>query len=76
MDLPEVSTNITRLPFDSKMANLVAEIKPEVVSFHFGLPKKELLEVVRQSGAKIICSATTVEEAIWLEKNGVCAIIA
>jgi len=47
-----------------------------VVSFHFGLPSDELLTRVRRWGAKVISSATTVEEARWLETRGVDAIIA
>ncbi len=65
-----------RTPFNKEMAEIVREIKPAVVSFHFGLPAKGLLDVVRKAGSKIISSATTVEEAIWLERNGVDAIIA
>jgi nitronate monooxygenase len=65
-----------RLPFNEEMANVVLELKPPVVSFHFGLPSPELLATVRASGAKILSSATTVEEAIWLESHGVDAVIA
>ena len=72
-DMPPVSA---RLPFNLEMAELVCEFKPEVVSFHFGLPSPELLAMVRSSGAKILSSATTVEEAVWLEANGVDAVIA
>lgn len=57
------------------MAALVCEYRPAVVSSHFGLPAPELLHMVRSS-AKIISSATTVEEALWLEAQGVDAIIA
>jgi nitronate monooxygenase len=47
-----------------------------VVSFHFGLPSAELLARVQSWGAKVLSSATTVEEARWLEAQGVDAIIA
>ena len=53
-----------------------SEFKPPVVSFHFGLPSPELLARVRAWGAKILSSATTVDEARWLEARGVDAIIA
>jgi nitronate monooxygenase len=46
------------------------------VSFHFGLPSADLLERVRRWGAKILSSATTVEEARWLQAHGVDAVIA
>jgi nitronate monooxygenase len=65
-----------RAPFDSTMCDLVEEFAPEVVSFHFGLPERTLLERVRATGAKIISSATTVNEAQWLESHGCDAIIA
>jgi nitronate monooxygenase len=46
------------------------------VSFHFGLPSEALLGRVRAWGAKVISSATTVDEARWLEARGVDAVIA
>lgn len=65
-----------RAPFDDAFCAVVEEVKPEVVSFHFGLPDRALLERVRATGAKIISSATTVAEAVWLEQRGVDAVIA
>jgi nitronate monooxygenase len=65
-----------RAPFSSEAADVLDEFKPPVVSFHFGLPSADLLERVRDWGAKILCSATTVEEARWLEGQGVDVIIA
>ena len=65
-----------RLPFDADAAALVEEFRPAVVSFHFGLPRPELLDRVKRSGAKVLSSATTVGEAEWLEANGVDAIVA
>jgi nitronate monooxygenase len=44
--------------FGSAHCALLEEIKPEVVSFHFGLPPGDLLERVRRTGAKIVSSAT------------------
>jgi len=66
----------TRAPFDEKMCDLVMEFHPEVVSFHFGLPDKNLLLRVRSTGAKILSTATSVDEARWLEDQGCDAIIA
>jgi len=65
-----------RAPFDDKMCDLVLEFQPEVVSFHFGLPDRNLLARVRRTGAKIISSATSVDEARWLEDQGCDAIVA
>jgi nitronate monooxygenase len=71
---PFASAN--RAPFNEEMCDLVVEFKPEVVSFHFGLPEKNLLARVKKAGAKIISSATTVDEARWLEDQGCDAIVA
>lgn len=66
----------SRAPFDENLAALVEELRPEVVSFHFGLPEGSLFQRVKAIGAKVLASATTVEEACWLEANGCDAIIA
>jgi nitronate monooxygenase len=58
------------------MCALVEELKPEVVSFHFGLPDQALLNRVKAAGCTVIASATIVREAIWLEENGADVIIA
>jgi nitronate monooxygenase len=63
-------------PFGDAMCSVVEKTKPKVVSFHFGLPDSDLLARVRMAGCRVISSATTVEEAIWLEARGVDAIIA
>lgn len=65
-----------RAPFDEASCALVEELKPQVVSFHFGLPSAEFVARVKTTGAKVISSATTVEEALWLEQRGCDAIIA
>ena len=65
-----------RAPFSAEAADVLQEFRPAVVSFHFGLPSPELLAPVRKLGAKILASATTVEEARWLEAHGADAIIA
>ncbi len=76
IDPDAASSAPARMPFNQQSADIVREFKPAVVSFHFGLPSPELLDVVRSSGAKIISSATTVQEAVWLEEHGVDAVIA
>jgi nitronate monooxygenase len=73
-DAPTPVSN--RAPFDEAACVVLEEFRPEVVSFHFGLPEKNLLDRVKATGAKILSSATTVEEAIWLEQHGCDAIIA
>jgi nitronate monooxygenase len=65
-----------RAPFDAEAVTLLSEFKPAVVSFHFGLPSRDLLAAVKRTGSKILSSATTVDEAVWLETHGADAIIA
>jgi nitronate monooxygenase len=65
-----------RAPFDATMCEVVEEVRPEVVSFHFGLPEKPLLDRVKATGAVVVGCATIVREAVWLEENGADAIIA
>ncbi len=66
----------SRAPFDHVSCELVEELRPEIVSFHFGLPEPSLLERVKATGAKILSSASTVDEAVWLEQHGCDSIIA
>ena len=65
-----------RTPFDDEMCDLVEELAPEVVSFHFGLPEPRLLGRVKRLGCKVLSSATTVDEARWLADHGCDAVIA
>jgi len=65
-----------RAPFDERMCDVVVAMHPEVVSFQFGLPSKILLDRLRAASVKIISTATTVEEARWLEAEGSDAIVA
>ncbi|MHC2618746.1 nitronate monooxygenase [Bradyrhizobium huanghuaihaiense] len=65
-----------RAPFDAAFCEVVEELRPEVVSFHFGLPEPKLLQRVKATGAVVMSSATIVKEAIWLEENGADVVIA
>ncbi len=65
-----------RLPFGEEQCALVEALRPEVVSFHFGLPASALLDRVRATGALVLASATTPREARWLAERGVDAVIA
>ncbi len=65
-----------RAPFEDGLCTLVEELKPKVVSFHYGLPEASLVKRVKAPGCIIMSSATTVAEAQWLEKNGCDAVIA
>lgn len=63
-------------PFDNAMCEIVEDLKPEVVSFQFGLPHESLMHRVKAAGCVVSSAATTVEEARWLEARGCDAIIA
>ena len=67
---------VNRAPFDAATCEIVEDLKPKIVSFHFGLPETALLERVKASGCKVLSSATTVAEAEWLAARGCDAIIA
>jgi len=62
--------------FTSEKLNLLLELRPKVVSFHFGLPQIEMVRALKEAGIIVMCSATTVAEAIWLDESGVDIIIA
>jgi nitronate monooxygenase len=66
----------SRAAFDAAACEIVEEVTPEVVSFHFGLPAEALLGRVKSAGCRIVSSATTVGEARWLEERGCDAIVA
>jgi nitronate monooxygenase len=76
IDVDTIPAGPGRSPFSAEAADVLDEFRPAVVSFHFGLPSADLLRRVRAWGSKILSSATTVEEAQWLEAHGVDAVIA
>jgi nitronate monooxygenase len=76
IDADRIPAGPGRTPFSAEVADVLQEFRPKVVSFHFGLPAPELLERVRSWGSKILSSATTLKEALWLEERGVDAVIA
>jgi nitronate monooxygenase len=76
IDVSTIAEGAGRAPFGADLADVLEEFRPAVVSFHFGLPSPELLARVRGWGAKVLSSATTVDEARWLEARGVDAVIA
>jgi len=76
IDAAGIQTGPGRAPFSAEIADVLEECRPPVVSFHFGLPAPDLLARVRATGARILSTATTVDEARWLEARGVDAVIA
>ncbi len=75
LDIGAVPAGPGRRPFDAAACDAIAPFRPEVVSFHFGLPEAVLLERVKAWGARVLASATTVAEAEWLAAHGADAII-
>jgi nitronate monooxygenase len=76
VDPPTSTGGASRRPFDDATFDTISKFRPEVVSFHFGLPEARLLDRVKSMGSKVLSSATTVAEARWLESHGCDAIIA
>lgn len=76
LDIEAVAEGALRRPFNEEMCAVVEEAGPEVVSFHFGMPAPDLLERLKRRGIKILSTATSVQEAIWLAARGCDAIIA
>ncbi|MDZ7851414.1 MAG: nitronate monooxygenase [Halomonas sp.] len=76
LDIEAVPAGAGRRPFDHATCDALEPFRPAVVSFHFGLPAPELLARVKTWGATVLSTATTVEEARWLEAHGADAVIA
>jgi nitronate monooxygenase len=76
IDPAYIPASVGRRPFDDEMAEVLEEFTPKVVSFHFGLPRPELLARVKARGAFVLSSATTLAEAQWLVAHGADGVIA
>jgi nitronate monooxygenase len=74
LNAPETSAILG--PFNAEMCDTVVELKPEIVSFMFGLPDTSLVKRIKAAGCLVLSTATTVEEARWLEDHGTDAVIA
>ncbi|MGV0958419.1 MAG: NAD(P)H-dependent flavin oxidoreductase [Limnohabitans sp.] len=76
LDASHIPSGPARVPFNHETADVLEGFRPAVVSFHFGLPSPDLMARVKSWGSRIWSSATTVDEALWLEEHGVDAVIA
>ncbi|MFT5659051.1 MAG: nitronate monooxygenase [Gammaproteobacteria bacterium] len=76
MSVNDIPAAAKREPFNHAMADVLEQYKPAIVSFHFGLPAADLVNRVKGWGSTIIASATTLQEALWLEAHGADGIIA
>ena len=76
IEVPEPTMAGARRPIDAPTVDLLERFRPQVVSFHFGLPAPPLLRRIKAWGATILASATTPEEGRWLQRNGADLVIA
>lgn len=76
VDPQGLTSSASRRPFDDEMAEVLEDFSPNVVSFHFGLPRADLLARVKARGAFVLSSATTLQEAQWLVAHGADGVIA
>jgi nitronate monooxygenase len=76
LDAQAIASGPGRLPFNHEAADVLEAFRPAVMSFHFGLPSAELVQRVKSWGSLIFSSATTVDEALWLQAHGADAVIA
>jgi nitronate monooxygenase len=62
--------------FTQSRLECLLDLRPRVVSFHFGLPDSAMVRALQDVGTLLISSATMVAEARWLNAGGIDAIIA
>ena len=60
---------------DAMLAAMIAT-RPEVVSFHFGIPSRDRVQALRDAGTVLLGSATSLAEARALVGGGVHAVVA
>ncbi len=75
LDIEAVRESRLRLPFNEEMCEVVEEVKPEIISFHFGLPTPDLMDRLKKRGIRVLSSVTSVREAKWVEDRGCDAAI-
>jgi nitronate monooxygenase len=76
IDPPPIPLPAGHAPFGEAECTLVEALRPEIVSFHFGLPDAALFARVKATGCKVLSSATSLREATFLAEHGVDVIIA
>ncbi|MCC4264170.1 nitronate monooxygenase [Oceanimonas baumannii] len=71
--LEEIYTSFNH---NDAMQELLLELRPAVVSFHFGLPPAPFVERLHRAGVITLASATSLEEACAIEAAGIHAVVA
>lgn len=62
--------------FDEGIVAVLTEFAPRVVSFHYGMPDEAAVAALKEAGIVLLSSATSADEARWLEAHGADAVIA
>lgn len=76
VDVSQFTRNASRQPINQQIIDIIAPYTPAAVSFHFGLPSREIVSQIKAWGGTVLSSATTLDEARWLQANGADAVIA
>ena len=58
------------------MVAMLLEERPEVISFHFGYPAPAVLRALKETGAVLLASATSLEEGLALQVAGLDGVVA
>ena len=61
---------------NGQMLGMLLDMRPPIVSFHFGLPEEEAIRAMRAAGIVTIATATSPGEARAIEAAGLDAIVA
>lgn len=61
---------------DDEMLRLLVELRPAVVSFHFGIPEQARVNALKQAGCFLLATATSPDEADAAQSAGVDALVA
>ena len=73
VSLREIYTSFVE---DTEMLQMLLEEKPAVVSFHFGLPAQPAIDALKAAGILLLCSVTSLAEALAAQHVGVHALVA
>ena len=66
----------TSFVVDDETTAMLIEVRPPVVSFHFGLPSQQVIDALRKQNVTLLATATNVAEAEAIEAAGIDAIVA
>ncbi len=61
---------------DEEMLDVLMQLRPKVVSFHFGLPSDEKIDRLKSAGIVLLATATNLDEAKRIAGAGIDAVVA